>query len=114
MHCTGQGMLYKKEKDADFGEKKVDKCIWINILRGILHKNLFGFGQVNSYFPGNLKEKSGEFCPLICYWWWRQWNLYLTIWRTIGKRLVEVKKGNKKWLWVTTAEKILLYTPLFK
>ena len=95
------------------GRPEIIKDVNTNeIIQDILDDKFFGFVEVDIHTPKHLKEKVSEFPPLFIVSEVPD-NLIPNHIKQIGEKTGRTNAGNKL-LAVTSAEKILLYTPLIK
>ena len=109
-YCSRQEMPYGKKEDVEVDQPNdmAELCNQVN------NVELFGFLQVDIHIPDKLINKFSKFCPLF-------------IMDSIPDKLIpshmkeyqtrtgrKTIRGTKKLLGVTSAKKILLYSPMLK
>ena len=109
LFCSGQEMPCGKEKVFKCNPGEQDE-----IIQNVLNDKLFGFFEVDIEVPEQLRKHFSEFCPLfvISEVPEEQIPQHMKDYKiNTGRKMI---KNNKKLLGVMKAEKILLYSPLFK
>ena len=113
LYCSGDVMPCGKDKLTVI-EKPYDKTQIQTFERNVLEDKFFGFAQVDIEVPHNLTDKFSEMPPLFVVDEIpdnripEKMKLYKKL---TGRKTI---KGTKKFLGVTKAKKILLYSPLLK